>query len=77
MLMFFTALAAESGGRMVTNPGGALILMQWATSSGRSEFPATLSDRHVACAIAGIEAARLKAARSGLRSENVGFVGRG
>ena len=39
--MFFTALAAASEGRMVTNPGGVLIPIPQVTSSAPSASPAT------------------------------------
>jgi uncharacterized protein GlcG (DUF336 family) len=54
---FFTMLAAASGGRMVTNPGGVLIR----TPAGAVGISGDTSDKDEACAIAGIEAAGLKA----------------
>jgi uncharacterized protein GlcG (DUF336 family) len=59
--MFFTALAAASGGRMVTNPGGVLIRTAVGDIIGAVGISGDTSDRDEACAIAGIEAAGLKA----------------
>ena len=42
---FFTMLAAASGGRMVTNPGGVLIKDARAMSSVPAAFPATRRTR--------------------------------
>jgi uncharacterized protein GlcG (DUF336 family) len=58
--MFFTALAAASGGRMVTNPGGVLIRTAVGDIVGAVGISGDTSDRDEACAIAGIEAAGLK-----------------
>ena len=59
--MFFTALAAASEGRIVTNPGGVLIRNAAADIVGAVGISGDTSDRDEACAIAGIEAAGLKA----------------
>jgi uncharacterized protein GlcG (DUF336 family) len=59
---FFTMLAAASGGRMVTNPGGVLIRDQDNNNViGACGISGDTSDKDEMCAIAGIEAAGLKA----------------
>src|SRR5205085_7780596 len=58
---FFTMLAAASAGRMVTNPGGVLIKSAAGDIIGSVGISGDTSDRDEACAIAGIEAAGLKA----------------
>ncbi len=58
---FFTMLAAASGGRMVTNPGGVLIKDSSGTIVGACGISGDTSDKDEMCAVAGIEAARLKA----------------
>jgi len=58
---FFTMLAAASGGRMVTNPGGVLIKDAAGTIVGCCGISGDTSDKDEMCAIAGIEAAGLKA----------------
>ena len=58
---FFTMLAAASGGRMVTNPGGVLIRNAAGDVVGAVGISGDTSDKDEACAIAGIEAAGLKA----------------
>jgi len=58
---FFTMLAAASGGRMVTNPGGVLIKDAAGTIVGACGISGDTSDKDEMCAIAGIEAAGLKA----------------
>jgi uncharacterized protein GlcG (DUF336 family) len=58
---FFTMLAAASGGRMVTNPGGVLIKDAAGTVVGACGISGDTSDKDEMCAIAGIEAAGLKA----------------
>ena len=59
--MFFTAPAAASEGRVVTNPGGVLIRNGGGDIVGAVGISGDTSDRDEACAIAGIEAAGLKA----------------
>jgi uncharacterized protein GlcG (DUF336 family) len=59
--MFFTTLAAASGGRVVTNPGGVLIRDSGGDIIGAVGISGDLSDKDEMCAIAGIEAAGLKA----------------
>jgi uncharacterized protein GlcG (DUF336 family) len=59
--MFFTALAAASGGRVITNPGGVLIRDGGGTIIGAVGISGDLSDKDEMCAITGIEAAGLKA----------------
>ena len=58
---FFTMLAAASGGRMVTNPGGVLIRDAAGTILGACGVSGDTSDKDEMCALAGIEAAGLKA----------------
>ncbi len=58
---FFTALAAASGGRLVPNPGGVLIRDSAGDVIGCVGISGDTSDRDELCAIAGIEAAGLKA----------------
>ena len=58
---FFTMLAAASDGRMVTNPGGVLIKDSSGTIVGACGISGDTSDKDEMCAIAGIEAASLKA----------------
>jgi uncharacterized protein GlcG (DUF336 family) len=58
---FFTMLAAASDGRMVTNPGGVLIKDASDTIVGACGISGDTSDKDEMCAVAGIEAAGLKA----------------
>src|SRR5882724_5477978 len=58
---FFTALYAASGGRVVTNPGGVLIRNAGGDIIGAVGISGDTSDKDEACAVAGIEAAGLKA----------------
>jgi uncharacterized protein GlcG (DUF336 family) len=58
---FFTMLAAASAGRMVTNPGGVLIKDAGGNVVGACGISGDTSDKDEMCAIAGIEAAGLKA----------------
>ena len=58
---FFTMLAAASGGRIVTNPGGVLIRDAAGDIIGAVGISGDTSDRDEMCAIAGIEAAGLRA----------------
>ncbi|MPZ37987.1 MAG: heme-binding protein [Rhizobiales bacterium] len=58
---FFTMLAAASGGRMVTNPGGVLIRDADGDIIGAVGISGDTADNDETCAIAGIEAAGLKA----------------
>ncbi len=58
---FFTMLAAASGGRMVTNPGGVLIRDGAGNIVGACGVSGDTSDKDEMCAMAGIEAAGLKA----------------
>jgi uncharacterized protein GlcG (DUF336 family) len=59
--MFFTALASVSGGRMVPVPGGVLIRDAGGDVIGAVGISGDTSDRDETCAIAGIEAAGLRA----------------
>ena len=59
--MFFTTLAAASGGRVVTNPGGVLIKNAGGDIIGAVGISGDTADKDEACAIAGIEAAGLAA----------------
>jgi uncharacterized protein GlcG (DUF336 family) len=58
---FFTMLAAASGGRMVCNPGGVLIKDSGGNIIGACGISGDVSDKDEMCAVAGIEAAGLKA----------------
>ena len=58
---FFNMLAAASGGRIVTNPGGVLIRDGNGDVIGAVGISGDTSDKDEACAIAGIAAAGLKA----------------
>jgi len=66
--MFFTALAAASGGRVVTTPGGVLIRDSAGTIIGAVGISGDTSDNDELCALAGIEAAGLKADPGGSKS---------
>jgi uncharacterized protein GlcG (DUF336 family) len=57
---FFTMLAAASGGRMISNPGGVLIRDSSGTIVGACGVSGDTSDKDEMCAMAGIEAAGLK-----------------
>ncbi len=58
---FFTMLAAASQGRIVTNPGGVLIRDGGGDVIGAVGISGDTSDKDEVCAVAGIEAAGLKA----------------
>ena len=58
---FFTMLAAASGGRIVTNPGGVLIRDAAGDIIGAVGISGDTSDKDEVCAIAGVEAVSLKA----------------
>jgi uncharacterized protein GlcG (DUF336 family) len=58
---FFTMLAAASSGRIVTNPGGVLIRDGGGAIIGACGISGDTSDKDEMCAVAGIEAAGLKA----------------
>ena len=58
---FFNALYTASGGRVVTNPGGVLIRDGAGDVVGAVGISGDTSDNDEKCAIAGIEAAGLKA----------------
>jgi uncharacterized protein GlcG (DUF336 family) len=57
---FFTMLAAASGGRMISNPGGVLIRDSSGAVVGACGVSGDTSDKDEMCAMAGIEAAGLK-----------------
>jgi uncharacterized protein GlcG (DUF336 family) len=57
----FTMLVATSQGRIVTNPGGVRIRTAAGDIIGAVGISGDTSERDEACAIAGIEAAGLKA----------------
>ena len=65
---FFTMLAAASGGRMVTNPGGVLIKDGGGDIIGAVGISGDTADKDEACAIAGIAAVGLKADPGGTKS---------
>jgi uncharacterized protein GlcG (DUF336 family) len=54
-------LAAASGGRMISNPGGVLIRNTAGDVVGACGISGDTSDKDEMCAMAGIEAAGLKA----------------
>src|SRR5712664_4358722 len=54
---FFTMLAAASGGRIVTNPGGVLIRNAGGDVIGAVGISGDTADNDEACALAGVEAA--------------------
>lgn len=58
---FFTMLAAASGGRIVSNPGGVLIRDASGDIVGACGISGDTSDKDEMCALAGIAAAGLKA----------------
>jgi uncharacterized protein GlcG (DUF336 family) len=66
--VFFTALAAASGGRLVPNPGGVLIKDASGDILGAVGISGDTSDKDEACAIAGVEAAGLKADPGGSKA---------
>ncbi len=59
--MFITALAAVSQGRMVPAPGGVIIRDAAGDIIGAVGISGDVSDKDEICAVAGIEAAGLKA----------------
>jgi uncharacterized protein GlcG (DUF336 family) len=59
--MFFTTLAAASGGRVVTNPGGVLIRNEAGDIVGAVGISGDTSDNDELCAVTGIVAAGFKA----------------
>src|SRR5215217_3856054 len=65
---FFNALAVASGGRLVANPGGVLIKDAGGDVIGAVGISGDTSDKDEACALAGIEAAGLKADPGGAKS---------
>ena len=65
---FFTMLAAASGGRMVTNPGGVLIKDASGDIIGAVGISGDTADKDEACAVAGIAATGLKADPGGSKS---------
>lgn len=64
---FFHMLAAASGGRIVTVPGGVLIRDAGGDIVGAAGISGDTSDNDELCAIAGIEAAGLKADPGGMK----------
>jgi uncharacterized protein GlcG (DUF336 family) len=58
---FFTMLAAASGGRIISNPGGVLIKTGSGDIVGAVGISGDTSDKDEACAVAGIVAAGLRA----------------
>jgi uncharacterized protein GlcG (DUF336 family) len=59
--MFFTTLAAASGGRVVTNPGGVLIRNEAGDIVGAVGISGDTSDNDELCAVTGIVAAGFRA----------------
>lgn len=64
---FFTMLAAASGGRIVTNPGGILVRDAADDVIGAVGISGDAADNDEICGIAGIEAAGLKADPGGTK----------
>jgi len=64
---FFTMLAAASGGRMVTNPGGILIKDGAGEIIGAVGVSGDTADNDEICGVAGIEAAGLKSDPGGTK----------
>jgi len=64
---FFTMLAAASGGRMVSNPGGILIRDAGGDVIGAVGISGDTADNDEICGIAGVEAAGLKADPGGAK----------
>lgn len=64
---FFTMLAAASGGRIVTNPGGILVRDGAGDVIGAVGISGDTADNDEICGIAGIEAAGLKADPGGAK----------
>jgi uncharacterized protein GlcG (DUF336 family) len=58
---FYTSLAAVSGGRMIPVPGGVLIKSPDGRLLGAIGVSGDTSDRDEECAVAAVEAAKLKA----------------
>jgi uncharacterized protein GlcG (DUF336 family) len=67
MPMFFTTLAAASGGRVVTNPGGVLIRNDAGDIVGAVGISGDTSDNDEICAVTGIVAAGFKADPGGAK----------
>ncbi len=65
---FFTMLAAASQGRIVSNPGGVLIRDGGGDVIGAVGISGDTSDKDEVCAIAGVEAAGLKADPGGSKA---------
>jgi uncharacterized protein GlcG (DUF336 family) len=61
MPVFITALTTISGGRLVPVPGGVLVKDAGGNTLGAVGISGDVSDKDEACAVAGIEAAGLKA----------------
>jgi uncharacterized protein GlcG (DUF336 family) len=66
--VFFTALAAASSGRLVPNPGGVLIKDASGGILGAVGISGDTADKDEICAIAGVEAAGLKADPGGSKT---------
>ncbi len=64
---FLTAIAAASGGRLVPNPGGVLIRNAGGTIIGALGISGDTADNDEIIALAGIEAAGLKADPGGAK----------
>jgi uncharacterized protein GlcG (DUF336 family) len=65
---FLTAIVAASGGRLVPNPGGVLIRDGAGNIIGAVGISGDTADKDEVCAVAGIEAAGLKADPGGTKS---------
>jgi uncharacterized protein GlcG (DUF336 family) len=65
---FFSAVQVASGGRLVPNPGGVLIKDAAGEIIGAVGISGDTADKDEICAVAGIEAAGLKADPGGTKS---------
>ena len=65
---FLTAIVGASGGRLVPNPGGVLIRDAGGQIVGACGISGDTADKDEICAVAGIEAAGLKADPGGSKN---------
>jgi uncharacterized protein GlcG (DUF336 family) len=65
---FFNALQVASGGRLIPNPGGVLIRDNSGAVIGATGISGDTADKDEVCAVAGIEAAGLKADPGGTKT---------
>jgi uncharacterized protein GlcG (DUF336 family) len=65
---FYNALQVASGGRLIPNPGGVLVKNAGGEVIGAVGISGDTADKDEACAVAGIEAAGLKADPGGSKT---------